>query len=91
MFLIAISYRALRGRDGLGLGDAKLLGGIGGWLGWQVLPLVLLLASLGGLLWAALLALSGRQIDGQTALPFGTFLCLAVVPAAALGLWLRLI
>jgi len=85
LFLIALTYRRLRGREGLGLGDAKLLGAIGAWLGWQGLPLVLLIASLSGLLWAIGLKLRGRLIDGETRLPFGTFLCLAVLPTILLG------
>jgi len=83
--LLAFAYRRLRGREGLGLGDAKLLGALGGWLGWAILPLLLLLASLAALGWALLLRLRGRAIDAGTALPFGTFLCLATVPAAWLG------
>lgn len=83
--LLALAYRRLRGREGLGLGDAKLLGAIGAWFGWMLLPLVLLTASLAGLLWALLLRLRGRTVDGSTALPFGTFLCLAVAPAVWLG------
>ena len=85
MFLLAVAYRRLRGREGLGLGDAKLLGAIGAWLGWTLLPMVLLFASLGGLLWALALLLRGRSVSGATRLPFGTFLCLAAVPAAWLG------
>ena len=83
--LLAFAYRRLRGRDGLGLGDAKLLGAIGAWFGWALLPLVLLVASVAGLGWAMLLSLRGRAIDRGTALPFGTFLCCAVLPAFWLG------
>jgi leader peptidase (prepilin peptidase) / N-methyltransferase len=81
LFLLALGYRLLRGRDGLGLGDAKLLGAIGAWMGWQALPIVLLVASVGGLLWALLQHLRGGRMDAATRLPLGTFLCLAVVPA----------
>lgn len=91
LFLIAFVYRALRGREGLGLGDAKLLGGIGGWLGWAALPIVLLVASVSGLLWAGIASLRGRAVTGQTALPLGTFLCLAVVPAAWIAAMLGLL
>lgn len=84
-FLLALAYRRLRGREGLGLGDAKLLGAIGAWLSWSLLPLVLLVASLGGLLWALVLRLRGAALDSTTRLPLGTFLCLAVAPAAWLG------
>lgn len=44
----AAHFRA-RGIDGLGLGDAKLFAAAGAWLGWQALPIVLLIAALGGL------------------------------------------
>lgn len=85
LFILARSYRYLRGREGLGLGDAKLLGAIGAWTGWQILPLVLLLASSAGLLWALMLKLRGRTIESGTRLPLGTFLCGAAPAAMALG------
>jgi leader peptidase (prepilin peptidase) / N-methyltransferase len=78
--LLAFAYRKLRGRDGLGLGDAKLLGAIGAWMGWQALPFVLLIASGLALLWALALRATGKSIDARTRIPLGTFLCLAVVP-----------
>ena len=81
LFLLATGYKRLRGRDGLGLGDAKLLGAIGAWLGWQGLPFVLLFASVGALLWVGGARLFGRKVDAATRVPLGTFLCLAVVPA----------
>jgi leader peptidase (prepilin peptidase)/N-methyltransferase len=74
---IAIAYRRLRGRDGLGAGDAKLLAAAGAWLGLAPLPWVLLLAATAGLLAALAWALAGRRIDGATALPFGPWLALA--------------
>ena len=77
---VAFVYRALRGREGIGAGDAKLLGAAGAWVGWQALPQVLLLAALAGLLLAGLLRLSGRKLDRRTALPFG--------PPLALALWI---
>ncbi|MFN3311960.1 MAG: prepilin peptidase [Hyphomonas sp.] len=45
-----------RGFEGLGLGDAKLFAAAGAWLGWQLLPLVLLAASIGGICWAVVLS-----------------------------------
>jgi leader peptidase (prepilin peptidase)/N-methyltransferase len=69
-------YRRLRGREGLGLGDAKLLGAAGAWLGLDSLPWVVLLAALLGLV----LALAQRQpMRAETAVPFG--------PALALAFW----
>jgi len=78
---LAWLYRRLRGREGLGAGDAKLLGAIGLWTGWAALPFVLLGASAAGLIAAGLGALAGRRIDGATPLPFGTCLAAAAWPA----------
>ncbi len=73
-------YRVLRGRDGIGLGDAKLLAAAGAWVGPWGLPSVLLIGSMAGLLAALVLRAAGRDVDGSTAIPFGPFL--------ALGIWL---
>lgn len=81
LLAIALGYRALRGREGLGLGDAKLLGAIGAWLGWQALPFLLLIASVTALLVVGVMALRGRGISATTQVPLGTFLCIAAFPA----------
>ena len=75
--LIAVLYRRLRGRDGLGWGDVKLFGALGCWTAWQGLPTILLSAALAGLLWAVALRLTGRHLTATTRLPFGPFLCWA--------------
>ncbi|MEC3911302.1 A24 family peptidase [Sphingobium sp. CR2-8] len=75
---IALGYRVLRGRDGLGLGDAKLLGALGAWFGWQALPFILLIASLSGLM---VMLASGRARRRTAHVPLGTFLALAALPA----------
>lgn len=82
---IAWTYRRLRGRDGLGAGDAKLLGAIGLWLGWRALPFVLLAASLIGIAAVLALHLSGRSPNMTTKMPLGTLLA-----AAAWLLWMAL-
>lgn len=66
-------YTRLRKRDGLGLGDAKLLAAIGAWTGWQLLPAVVFLAALGTL---AVIALR-RGVQSDDAIPFGPGLCAA--------------
>ena len=81
--LLGSFYKRVRGQDGLGLGDAKLLGAIGAWMGWQALPFVLLIASAAAIVWVLALRLTGRSVDGATRIPLGTFLCMAVVPAWA--------
>jgi leader peptidase (prepilin peptidase)/N-methyltransferase len=70
-------YRRLRHRDGLGLGDAKLLAAAGAWLGPFDLPWVLVLAAPLGL---GLALVRSRRLRGDTAIPFG--------PPLALAFWL---
>ena len=72
--LIAWLYHKIRGRDGLGLGDAKLFAAAGAFVGWQGLPLVLLVASGGGVVAILLLRLRGRVIGPTDIIPFGPFL-----------------
>jgi leader peptidase (prepilin peptidase)/N-methyltransferase len=74
---IAMLYRALRGREGLGQGDAKLLAAAGAWVGAGGLPQVILIAALAGLLAAACLRLAGHRLRAQSPLPFGPCLALA--------------
>ncbi len=77
---IAILYRRLRGADGLGEGDAKLLAACAAWLGATMLAPLLLLSALTGLALAASLRVTGRLPTRQTRLPFG--------PCLALSAWL---
>lgn len=76
----AWAYHRLRGREGLGQGDAKLLAVAGAWLGWEALPRVVLLAALAGLALAGGRALRRGGLDPAAPLPFG--------PCLALALWL---
>lgn len=77
ILLVRWGYAAVRRREGIGLGDAKLFAATGAWVGWFGLPSVLLVAALVGL--ASALVLYGRKqaIRSDDRIPFGTFLCLA--------------
>jgi leader peptidase (prepilin peptidase) / N-methyltransferase len=77
LMVIAALYRAFRGREGLGGGDAKLLAASGAWLGAAVLPEAILFAALSALAAAACLRLAGLRLGIHSALPFGPFLALA--------------
>jgi leader peptidase (prepilin peptidase) / N-methyltransferase len=77
LIAIAAVYRRLRGREGLGGGDAKLLAASGAWLGAAALPQVILLAALSALAAAGCLRLAGIRLGIHSALPFGPFLALA--------------
>lgn len=86
IYAIAWAYRLLRGKIGMGMGDVKLLAGIGGWLGWQaVLPTLLYASLLGTLTALALIPLSKKRYNLQSALPFGPFLALGAVLHLFLG------
>jgi leader peptidase (prepilin peptidase) / N-methyltransferase len=77
---VAGTYRLIRGRDGLGFGDAKLFAAAGIWVGWQGLVSVMLTATLAALTSVAISRTLGAQLRPDTKIPFGPFL--------ALGLWL---
>jgi leader peptidase (prepilin peptidase) / N-methyltransferase len=80
LWLIAFLYKRLRGRDGLGGGDPKMLGGIGAWLGWQVLPHVVVIASLAGLTALLVKRARGGVVSAVDQLPFGAMLAVAAFP-----------
>jgi leader peptidase (prepilin peptidase)/N-methyltransferase len=80
--LIALAYRRLRGRDGLGLGDAKLLAAGGAWVGWQALPTVVGLAAALALLVVLASRLAARAPTAtpaaDTPIAFGPYLAAAI-------------
>jgi leader peptidase (prepilin peptidase)/N-methyltransferase len=70
------TYKLATGKDGMGYGDFKLLGAIGAWLGWKMLPLVILVSSfLGAAVGIALIVFArrGRNVP----IPFGPYLVIA--------------
>ena len=73
LWIVYWAFKLLTGREGMGHGDFKLLAALGAWLGWQALPAVVLLASIAGLLYAAV-ALARRLIKRDQPIPFGPFL-----------------
>lgn len=75
LWLLYQAHRLIRGVEGMGYGDFKLLAAIGAWLGWQDLPVVVLIASMCGLIWALLRWKQGAAgLSGQV--PFAPFLAL---------------
>jgi len=80
--LIAYVFEKLRGIEGLGQGDAKLLCAIGAWLGWQALATTVFAAAMLGLIGVFIAMLAGKAIAKDSPLPFGP--ALAVAGAAML-------
>lgn len=77
-------FKLATGKEGMGFGDFKLLAAIGAWLGWKILPLVILLSSLvGAVVGIALIVLAkrGREVP----MPFGPYLAAAGVIALFWG------
>lgn len=74
---VALLYRTVRRREGLGGGDAKLLAAASVWLGLAALPSVLL-AALAGPVVAGIAAAAGRAMQATTALPIGAFLAASI-------------
>jgi leader peptidase (prepilin peptidase)/N-methyltransferase len=83
-FAIAELYYRLRGVEGLGMGDVKMLAMIGAFLGWPAMLLSLILASISGSVIGLALIVS-RRGGMQAALPFGTFLAIGATVAAVAG------
>ena len=70
------AFKLLTGKEGMGYGDFKLLAAIGAWLGWHMLPLVILLASIVGAgVGVTLIAFAGHRRDKP--IPFGPYLAAA--------------
>lgn len=77
-------FKLVTGREGMGYGDFKLLAAIGAWLGWQLLPLTILMSSLVGAVFGIgliVLARHGRSVP----IPFGPYLATAGIVALLWG------
>jgi leader peptidase (prepilin peptidase)/N-methyltransferase len=77
LFALAVAYQRIRGREGLGLGDAKLLAAAGAWVSWTGLASVVLVASATALVVVLARSLQGRRPSATERIPFGPYLCLA--------------
>lgn len=70
-YLINMYYHHCRGQDGIGLGDVKLITALGGWLGWQALPTLAVIASGIHLTLLAIVFIVSRSKDAVREQPFG--------------------
>jgi leader peptidase (prepilin peptidase) / N-methyltransferase len=84
LWIVYWLFKLIRGKEGMGYGDFKLLAALGAWLGWQMLPLIVLLSSLvGATIGIGLVVFRGR--DHQVPLAFGPFLAIAGAIALFFG------
>jgi leader peptidase (prepilin peptidase)/N-methyltransferase len=78
LLAVALGYKVMTGREGMGGGDIKLLAMIGAFLGWRSVPFTLFAASCVGSI-IGVVTMVQRRADGQLALPFGPFLAFGAV------------
>jgi len=84
LWLVFHIFRLLTGKEGMGYGDFKLLAMLGGWLGWQLLPQIVLVSSLvGAVVGITLILVAGR--DHNRPIPFGPYLASAGLIALLWG------
>jgi leader peptidase (prepilin peptidase)/N-methyltransferase len=84
LWLVANAFRIVRGKEGMGAGDFKLLAALGAWMGWQMIPLIVLLSSVvGALVGIALIVFRSHGRD--VPIPFGPYLAGGGVAALFFG------
>ena len=84
LWIVYWLFRLIRGKEGMGHGDFKLLAALGAWLGWPMLPLVVLLSSVvGAMIGITLMVFKGR--DHNVPLAFGPYLAIAGAIALFFG------
>jgi leader peptidase (prepilin peptidase)/N-methyltransferase len=76
LWLVYWAFKLVRGKEGMGYGDFKLLAALGAWLGWKMLPAIVLMSSaVGAVIGIGLIVSRGR--DRASPLPFGPYLAIA--------------
>ena len=88
LYLIGLLFRWLRGKEGMGLGDVKLLAMIGAWMGYLALPYIVLISSVTGTLIGGGSLLLTRKKFSET-IPYGPFLVLGTLVYLFFGTELR--
>lgn len=84
LWFVYWGFKLATGKEGMGYGDFKLLAAIGAWLGWQVLPLTILLSSLVGAIVGIVLIVLARH-GRNVPIPFGPYLAAAGIIALFWG------
>lgn len=85
LWLVGAIWKALRGVDAMGLGDVKLLFGVGAFLGWRLTLLTIFLGAFTGALAGIVVVLRQKDRDLQTQIPFGIFLGIGSIVAMLFG------
>ncbi len=84
LWFVFHAYRLIRGKEGMGAGDFKLLAALGAWMGWQAIPSIILLSSaVGAIVGISLIVF--RRHDREVPIPFGPYLAGGGVAALFFG------
>ena len=84
LWLVFHAFRLIRGKEGMGAGDFKLLAALGAWLGWPLIPSIILLASAVGAI-VGIVMIVARQHDREVPIPFGPYLAGGGIAALFFG------
>jgi leader peptidase (prepilin peptidase)/N-methyltransferase len=84
LLLVSLLYRVMTGREGMGMGDVKMMMMVGAFLGWKLAVLTIILGSFMGSIIGVLIAVK-QKADMKLMLPFGTFLGVATLFALIWG------
>ncbi|AMP07184.1 prepilin peptidase [Collimonas pratensis] len=84
LWLIYWAFKLLTGKEGMGYGDFKLLAALGAWLGWKMLPIIILFSSLVGAVVGLVLIIVARR-GRDIPIPFGPYLAAAGLLALLYG------
>ncbi|WP_439097716.1 prepilin peptidase [Methylocucumis oryzae] len=76
LWLVYHAFKLLTGKEGMGFGDFKLLAMLGAWLGWQQLPLIILVSSLVGAIFGIAMMVIAKR-NQSVPIPFGPYLACA--------------
>lgn len=76
LWLVYHAFKLTTGKEGMGYGDFKLFALLGAWMGWTMLPLIILLSSLTGAIIGGL-SIAMSRMHRQQPMPFGPYLCIA--------------
>ncbi len=84
LWLVYWMFRAATGKEGIGYGDFKLLAALGAWMGWMMLPLIILISSAVGAVFGILM-IAFKRHQRDLPIPFGPFLAAAGLHALLFG------
>tara|TARA_B100001057_G_C22019222_1_gene632822 strand:- start:20 stop:406 length:387 start_codon:yes stop_codon:yes gene_type:complete len=90
IWLIIFLYKKIRNKEGMGLGDAKLLSAIGFWFGWVSIPIVIFFSSIIALV-SVIPSLINKSRNLSAEIPFGPFLIIASVIFIIFGNLIKLV